>query len=441
MTGNTKNRIPYAEGPDYVNRFPADVSKKSAERIDTLITDSRWYKGNLPADTDLDTLTVAGEYWVTWSVSRTLSHDWADGYGTTGYVIVHAPNDTTPYPLQERVLGATLSGLPIRRATRALLANDYGWTAWRAETDTIRESIESVVGSFATFPDPHRITAFGDSQTDGGDSGSLWPEEESWPSRLGAKLGADYTVTNAGFSGATVDEMLMKVGAIPLRVTVPSSVANNDSVVVTPAGSHYGLAPVLTSFDVRLDGKNARINVSADGVWTLHNWTGGTIPAGTITFEPKVSGTAGDTAVVWIGGNDRTFGITGLDETVADHIIGGTQTLIEWLGYRVKNVMILGMQPRASEPAGTPNNDLVIEVNERLRGLYPGKFRSVFDYLRTDALLDMGLTPTSEDLADIDNGLMPRSVLSPDNAHVNKQAAQVIGEHFVHDYLTGKGWI
>src|SRR5699024_2952681 len=127
--------------------------------------------------------------------SLTLANDWSEGYASTGYLVVHAPTTGTPYPVQERTLGATLSGLPVRKAWRALLANEYGWTEWRPETAVIEEAIANAIGPVSTFTDTHRIAAFGDSQTDGGDSGSLWPEEESWPSRLGAKLGTGYTVT------------------------------------------------------------------------------------------------------------------------------------------------------------------------------------------------------------------------------------------------------
>lgn len=408
--------------------------------------DRLWVKQSVPSNSSADNLLTPGEYWVGYTPSLTLANDWSEGYGSTGYITVHAPTTGTPYPVQERTLGATLAGKPVRKATRALLANNYGWTPWRPETADIEEAstaLQAWVSARipAARSSAYRISAFGDSQTDGGSDGVIWPEEESWPSRLGEKLGAGYTVTNAGFSGATVDEMLLKVGAIPLRVKIPVVVPSNANTVVEPTAQH-GLPAAQRVFDMRINGKNVRIIVK-NGVWTFYNWTGGSIPAGTYSLDPKDEhrGLDTDAAVVWIGGNDRTYAIRGTDATVADHIVGGTQQLIEWMSPRMKHVMILGMQPRSSEPLGTPNHDLVTEVNERLRMMFPGKFKSVLEYLQTDALADMGMDPTSEDKGDIANGLMPRSLVAADGGHINQTAARAVGEHLVHEYLKAKGWI
>lgn len=302
-------------------------------------------------------------------------------------------------------------------------------------TAHVDEELAKVGGG---LPVRSRIAAMGDSQTDGGDSGVAWPEEESWPSKLGAKLGAGYTVTNAGYSGATVDEMLVRVGAKPMRAIVPAGgIAPSANAVVAPIGE-YGIA--VTSTRPFATG-SLRINIAPDGSWTLYNWTAETIPAGEFVLPTLFPDLQADVVVVWIGGNDRTFSITGLESTVADHVIAGHQELIEWLTPRVKHVMILGMQPRSNEPTGHASHDLVLEVNERLQALYPGKFRSVMAYLQGDVFTDLGTTPTPEDTTAIEQGLLPPSVMSPDGTHISKATATVIGERFVHDYLTGKGWL
>ena len=302
-------------------------------------------------------------------------------------------------------------------------------------TAHVDEELAKVGGG---LPVRSRIAAMGDSQTDGGDSGVAWPEEDSWPSKLGVKLGAGYTVTNAGYSGATVDEMLVRVGAKPMRAIVPpGGIAAGSNAVVTPIG-YYGIAAPSTR---PFAAGNYRINISPEGTWTLYNYTSNPIPAGEYTHPTTFPGHAADVVVVWIGGNDRTFSITGLESTVADHVIAGHQELIEWLTPRVKHVMILGMQPRNTEPAGHANHDLVLEVNERLQALYPGKFRSVMAYLQGDVFTDLGTTPTPEDTTAIGQGLLPPSVMSADGTHISQATAAVIGEHFVHDYLVGKGWL
>lgn len=345
---------------------------------------------------------------------------------------------TAPIPTTHPGAATTFGSVPAvpmspaainQRATALVDAKATETTAY------VDNALASVGGG---LPARTRIAAMGDSQTDGGDSGVLWPEADSWPSKLGAKLGGGYTVTNAGWSGATIDEMLVRVGAKPMRAIVPpGGIAAGSNAVVTPIG-YYGIAAPSTR---PIAAGNYRINISPEGTWTLYNYTSSPIPAGEYTHPVTFPGHAADVVVVWIGGNDRTFSITGLESTVADHVVAGHQELIEWLTPRVKHVMILGMQPRSNEPTGHPNHDLVVEVNERLRAMHPGKFRSVMDYLQGDVFTDLGTTPTPEDTTAIGQGLLPPSVMSPDGTHISKSTATVIGERFVHDYLTGKGWL
>src|SRR5699024_922878 len=97
------------------------IGDKSVPTVERL-----WAKQSLSSNSDANNLLTPGEYWVGYTPSLTLANDWSEGYASTGYLVVHAPTTGTPYPVQERTLGATLSGLPVRKAGRALLANDYG---------------------------------------------------------------------------------------------------------------------------------------------------------------------------------------------------------------------------------------------------------------------------------------------------------------------------
>lgn len=424
-----------------------------ATAVGALIKDSRWVKRDLVAGEDLNDLREPGEYVAApWSVSSTLLNAWSP---FTGNVIVHpqygATAPGTRYVVQERTIGATSSGDPVRRATRAL-RGDGTWTDWvedvavmKAYTDArlvdAKAYADSVAG--AAFPDRSRIAALGDSLTDGGANGSIWPEEQSWPARMGAALGSGYTVTNAGWSGATVDEMMMRCGVMPVRVTVPAGgIVKNANAVVTPVGV-YGLpAGQSRTIDMKWGTNNARIIASAAGVWTLYNYANETIPAGTVTLGAQFPNLSGQTVVVWIGRNDITFDTKGLETTVPDHVIAGHQRVIEWLTPRAKHVLILGVTSRSNESAASANGLMVKEINDRLRQLFPGKFASVLAYLQGQAFTDMGLTPTSEDTAAIAENQVPPTMLAPgDNTHITPAAAQAIGEHFVKDALTARGWL
>lgn len=313
----------------------------------------------------------------------------------------------------------------------------------QAATTSLTGYIDQQVLDLTNYVDQHptpvadrsRIAAIGDSQTHGVSDGVVWPVEDSWPYKLGLKLGPDYTVTNAGHGGATVDEVLMRIGAKPMRMNLAADIPHDGSATVAPVGT-YALASSARVFS----SGQVRLTVQGD-VWTISNWSGATIPAGEYVHPPTFPGLASDTAVLWMGGNDRTESLTGMEATVADHIVAAHQQAVAWLTPRVEHVMILGMMPRDVDPAGHPRHDLILEVNERLRALFPGNFRSVMRYLQEGALSDMGVTPTAGDVAAVADDMLPPSVLAADGGHINQAAAQAVGEHFVHDYLAGKGWL
>jgi len=493
-------------------------------------------------------------------------------------------------------------------------------------TDALMRSLaaDSTSGfsiALAAPSDSTKVSTFGDSLTDGGDGGVLWPETDSWPYKLGTIL-TGTTVTNLGFSSATVDELRLRVGAYQPKFTVvgasvPSSgdatlttaadlgvvswrafaidgelgpfavtrtnLINNPRPAVDTnwnisagtggtaarsftmtggpgngpfvtatwsvaptggaksitvdttgtagqvvAGGNYvgsvwvkssmnqtvsldfgwyaaawvgqtvgsnvvlvsntwthvsvtGYAPATaTRASLSITSKNNPVageSLSAaqgmletggtmrdffDGASIGGTWTGAanastsTIAAtstitGTfsrdaagvlsfrtfgaspttaapspVTFTPWTAGHLTETAVIWIGRNDLTFGITGPDASVADHIVGGTQRLVEWLTPRVKSVMILGMMSEPDEPSGSANHTVVTEVNASLRSLYPGKYASIQEYLRTRALADMGVTPTATDTSNIAAGTCPTSVFAADLGHISKPTAAAV---------------
>lgn len=423
-----------------------------ATAVGALIKSARWIKRDLVAGEDLNALTEPGEYVAApYSVSSTLLNGWSP---YTGSVIVHPQYGATApgvrYVTQERTIGASSSGDPARRATRSL-RGDGTWSPWveeRAEARAYADArlvdakayTDSVAGT--AFPDRTKIAALGDSLTDGGSGGTVWPEEQSWPARMGAALGAGYTVTNAGWSGATVDEMMMRCGVMPVRVTVPAAIVKNANAVVTPVGTYALPAGQSRTIDMKWGTNNARIIVSAAGVWTLYNYATETVPAGTVTLGAQFPNLAGQTVVVWIGRNDITFGTKGLEATVPDHVIAGHQRVIEWLTPRAKHVLILGVTPRSNESAASTNGLMVKEINDRLQQMFPGKFASVLTYLQGQALTDLGITPTTADQTAITENQIPPSLLaSGDNTHITPEAARVVGENFVRQALSARGWL
>lgn len=288
------------------------------------------------------------------------------------------------------------------------------------------------------------IATFGDSLTDGGANGIVWPETDSWPYKLGTLL-PGVTVTNLGYSGATVDEMLIKVGARRPRFTVTGgSVPSSGTVAVTTVED----LGIPTSRQIGMNGKlgglvgRLLIDYANGHTFTTYGAAPITAVPGPVEFVGEDDGHYGDTAVIWIGRNDVTFAVKGPDATVPDHVVGGVQRLVEWLTPQVKQVMILGTTTRTNEPTGNAMNSQVLEINSRLRTLYPGRFKSVQDYLMNQAMADLGLTPTTADSTNIANGTLPPSLLEgSDNTHISKATAAAVAQYLVAPYLKSKGWI
>lgn len=289
------------------------------------------------------------------------------------------------------------------------------------------------------------ITAFGDSLTDGGSNGALWPETDSWPYKLDTAL-TTATVTNLGYSGATVDEMLIRVGAMPMRVTVPTGgiAGGGANAFVTPMQT-YAMPAGTRPIDATLNGgAGVRLTKNTDGTWQLYNYGTDPIPAGIATITPAAAwaGRRGDTAIVWIGINDITGGVTGLDATVADHVVGGTQKLIEWFTPQVKQFLILGVTTRTNETTGSANHTTATEINNRLQSLYPSRFKSIQKYLREQAMTDLGIVPTQDDLDKIAAGTLPPSVLDAgDIGHISKATATVVANNLIAPWLKAKGYV
>lgn len=291
-----------------------------------------------------------------------------------------------------------------------------------------------------------KLSAFGDSLTDGGANGTLWPEADSWPSKLGGQLPA-VTVTNHGYSGATVGEMMFRTGIKQPRFTVVGGSIPANGYATLTTNEDLGLDPTraysvagklagVTGMWQRLSGGELRFNT--------YGTVGGpaTAAAGVQVFVPDTTADPSQTAIVFIGRNDVTFGIKGNEVSVADHVVGGVQRVMEWLTPQVKQVMLVGVTTGTNEPSGSANHTIITEINDRLRTLYPGKFKSVQAYLKDKALADMGLSPTADDTAKINSGTLPPSIMEgSDVIHFSKATAAALAQYFFAPYLKAKGWV
>src|SRR5690606_30903918 len=95
------------------------------------------------------------------------------------------------------------------------------------------------------------------------------------------------------------------------------------------------------------------------------------------------------------GRNDITKNTTGMEATVADHVIRGYSEIMAYATPRRKQVVLLGTITRTDESPGSAGFEAVQEIATRARALWPAEFADLQGYLTgSQVWADTGITPT-----------------------------------------------
>jgi len=281
-----------------------------------------------------------------------------------------------------------------------------------------------------------RVTTIGDSLT-------ATPVGDSYPDRLAALLPA-VTVTNRGVSGNTVDELRLRLNALDLYVTVaggtiPATVTPVALTTGQVVGWYTNSARQHTGY---IAGVQGVLDVSTTGTLTFTRSEAGAATAapGAQKFISWWPDNSTDTLVIYLGANDITANVKGMEATVADHVVASTVALVEWARPRRKRVLLMGTITRTDEPRGSAGYNTTVEINTRLAALYPGRFLDIRRYLIDQAIYDAGITPTADDLAHMADDTLPPSIML-DPRHYTGPIARLIAEKKVAPFLTQKGWV
>lgn len=228
-------------------------------------------------------------------------------------------------------------------------------------------------------------------------------QSETWPAHL-SRMFPDVTFTNAGYSGATTDEIRFRIGALPLYAEIPGGIIPATANESVPAivkqkfgmgygheGAYYGtLAGVRGNLKVDPTGTQWRFEPAFNS------------PAPTIVtgkhelvredFYPH------HTALFWMGRNDVSFKATGFEGDVVKHVVASIQGAIDHLRVNEKQFGVASIVNMSREVRGNQNYDTITRINTALAERFPSNFIDIRKYLVTDAIYDAGLTPTAEDL-------------------------------------------
>lgn len=268
---------------------------------------------------------------------------------------------------------------------------------------------------------PEHIVCWGDSLTYGSGGNGV-----TYPGVLEEKTGI--SVYNYGVCGETAKQIAIRMGLY--RMTVPAFVIP-ENTIPTEVGLFYqdedpimlrlgdvGLNPCeiagvegMLSYDKR-DGKYYFTRNMAGSEIAVADGTP-VMTAAEKTIDPN------DIVVLFAGSNDRPT-----KDTVAD-FIKTEQEIIDYLGsskYIVVGITSKGMVPE------------VEEVNKALAEAFGTHFLDIRTYLLENGLKDAGITPTEQDLADIENGEIPSS-LRVDVVHGTADFYTILGEQLYEKML------
>lgn len=289
-----------------------------------------------------------------------------------------------------------------------------------------------------------KIACFGDSLVRGYTDSSAWDLTDAWPYLLEQELGGSVEVTNLGFGGNPTAEIRMRVSALPVTFTVaggviPAAITN----VMVSTRRKIGL----------LSTRNTSINGSLAGVYGTLVYDGSSYSFTRATAGTNATTAAGPipfvvdrgidysnhTAIIWWGRNDVSFGATGAYKTVADHVIAADIEMVEWFRANRKSFLLISTTNRTDEPRGSEKYEVIREINERRKALFPSHYIDLRSWLVNEAIYEAGLTPTQADLNNMANDAPPPSIMDS-GSHYNKPIAPLIAKN-LSTILTERGMV
>lgn len=289
----------------------------------------------------------------------------------------------------------------------------------------------------------------GDSLTNGWFDGRT-QEEFSWPARF-ATLAPSVTVTNVAESGWVVDEIAIKLGAMEMPLTVSGGSIPASGAVTVTCPTEIGWHPngISRSFTGTLAGVTGvlRHETASDAYTFTRSTAGDSTPVapGTL-FIPESTVHSADTLLTMAGHNDVAFGVVGPEGNTAQHVVNGIRRIYQWASRQLKQFMVMSVTTKVTWTSGTSQYFIVKSINDALAAEYTTRYYDLRQYLVNEAIYDLGITPTANDLAAMAGDTLPPSIMDPgadgtgDITHYSKDTAALVGDH-VFDWVTLRDWI
>lgn len=425
-TGTTgaPGNIPYPVGSDQY-ALTSDLAGMASQTnlalvnaVADAVETAQWSRGVLPAGANLATIQPGAYSVPTYSAAQGVSPALPTEALGAGSLVIHP--GTTYRTIEFVPIGVTLRPKPIWRneLNTGLTPPWYGWHR---------------VDAGAALPAPLNtdlITLLGDSQSDPAVVGN-------WPSVAGPLIAQ--TFINQARSGDDSNAVGIRAGWVKPLVTVAGGVIPASGAVTVTTAEQLQLRDNRVLVAGSIAGVVGSFRHDSGGSFTFTRAEPGAAVSvsGPTRFESAFT-TAASVIVVWMGGNDFNQGSTGTSSSIADHIVGNYRAAVEWGAKKGQTVLVAGVTNRRD--GDDASFAQVMDVNNRLRALYPDRFLNVQGYLSQHALADAGVTPTQADQDAMARGAIPPSLFLADGVHLTTTAYQALGSKRIAPWLVASGY-
>jgi len=277
---------------------------------------------------------------------------------------------------------------------------------------------------------------------------SLTATAGTWPGKLAARQGV--AVANTGIGGIGARQIAALNGGTPAMTTSAFTIPADTSATAVTLN---GWTPVSrgASQSVTIAGVQGVLARDTSGNHTFARGSAGAavlVPTASQVVPVEAQAYRNRIFIMEIARNSFRTGTA--DPMSAAQLVAATRSLIDLQTTRVRRVIVWSTPPATDEGSGTPGRAPLDACNAAMAAAFPEHWLDLAGYLRTTADTTVGTTtitnpftvagisPTSQDLADIANGLTPTSFRG-DNLHFNEAAGIAVAYRFDIE-MQLRGW-
>ena len=274
------------------------------------------------------------------------------------------------------------------------------------EADTRLKTIEEIIFALKI------ARVIGDSLSQG----------EGYVAAISAELGANYITSANGVGGETSQTIGARMGAIPMYIDNPDFTINGNAsvsgIILKSSYDDYEVAPLLQgSNPMRYYIQNEEYSLSVDRNSKIYTLTrisdsGSVEIKQGATLTPTPAYKESDLDIIGVGTNDK--------QSLTN------EQMIE------KIRMFVNAAPNKYIVVGIPRKNEVDlpSLEKAMLKAFGQNYINLREYLITNALRDAGITPTAQDIEDVNNGIPPTS-LRKDDVHYTLQGNQLIAKYII----------